>query len=38
MTRKLTIEEFVEKAQKIHGNKYDYSYVKYKNAITKIVM
>ena len=29
-------EEFVEKAKKIHGNKYDYSKVNYINAITKV--
>lgn len=33
---KLTLEEFIEKARKIHGNKYDYSKVKYINAQTKV--
>jgi len=33
---KLTTIEFVEKAKKIHGDKYDYSKVKYKNSSTKI--
>ena len=28
--------EFIEKSQKIHGNKYDYFKVAYKNAITKV--
>lgn len=34
--RKLTIEEFIEKAKKIHGDKYDYSKVNYKNNRTKV--
>ena len=34
--RKLTTEEFVNKAKKIHGDKYDYSKVVYVNAHTKI--
>ena len=29
-------EEFIEEAKKVHGNKYDYSKVKYKNNKTKI--
>jgi hypothetical protein len=33
---KLTIEEFIRKAKEVHGDKYDYSLVKYKNAITKV--
>ena len=33
---KLTKEEFIERAKQIHGNKYDYSKVEYKNAITKV--
>ena len=31
-----TIEEFIKKAVKIHGKKYDYSYVLYVNSYTKI--
>jgi len=27
---------FIEKAKKVHGNRYDYSLVKYVNAKTKI--
>ena len=27
--KKLTTEEFIEKSRKIHGDKYDYSNVKY---------
>lgn len=34
--RKLTTEEFIEKANKIHDNKYDYSQSKYINKRTKI--
>ncbi len=34
--KKLTKEEFVLKAKKIHGNKYDYSKVEYKNSQTKV--
>ena len=36
MSRKLTKEEFVKKAKKIHGDKYDYSKVEYKNKDTKV--
>ena len=32
----LTIEEFIEKARKVHGDKYDYSKVNYINSQTKI--
>ena len=34
--RKLTKEKFIEKARKIHGDKYDYSKVEYKNIDTKV--
>jgi hypothetical protein len=34
--KKLTTEKFIEKARKVHGNKYDYSKVEYKNAHTKV--
>lgn len=34
--RKLTKEEFIEKAKIIHKNKYDYSKVKYVNYSTKV--
>ena len=33
---KLTTETFIEKAHKIHGNKYDYSKVNYINNYTKV--
>lgn len=36
MPRKLTTDEFIRRAQKIHGNKYDYSQVVYINRQTKI--
>ena len=35
-TKKLTKEIFIKRAIKIHGNKYDYSKVEYKNICTKI--
>ena len=33
---KLTTEEFIEKAKEVHGDKYNYSKVKYVNAHTKV--
>lgn len=30
--RKLTLEEFIKRAQEVHGDKYDYSRVEYKSA------
>lgn len=36
MTHKGTTEEFVKKAKKIHGDKYDYNKVKYVNNSTKV--
>ena len=33
---RLSIEEFIEKAKEIHGDKYDYSKVEYVNNITKV--
>ena len=36
MSRKLTTEQFIEKARKVHGNKYGYSLVKYADSHTKI--
>lgn len=35
-SKKLTTEQFIEKSKQIHGNKYDYSLVKYINAKTKV--
>ena len=36
VSQKSNTEEFIEKARKIHGNKYDYSKVKYVNVNTKV--
>lgn len=36
MAQRLTTEDFIEKARKIHGNKYDYSKVDYVNARSKV--
>ena len=38
MPKKLTTEEFIIRAQKAHGNKYDYSKVNYINIRTKIII
>lgn len=35
---KLSQEEFIEKAKAIHGNRYDYSKVKYINTYTKVII
>lgn len=35
-TEQLTNEEFIEKANEIHDNRYDYSKVKYVNSYTKV--
>jgi len=32
----ISVEEFIEKARKVHGDKYDYSKVIYKNCKTKV--
>ncbi len=34
--KKLTLESFLERSEKIHNNKYDYSKVEYTNAKTKV--
>lgn len=36
MGKKITTEQFIEKAKKIHGNKYNYSKVQYINSSTKV--
>lgn len=36
--RKLTLEEFIEKAHKVHGNKFDYSKVIFKGLAYKITI
>lgn len=38
MSRKLTTEQFIEKAKSVHGNKYGYSKVNYVNNNTKVCM
>ncbi len=34
--KRLTTEEFIKRSIKVHGNKYDYSLVKYQNKWTKV--
>lgn len=34
--KRLTTEQFIEKARKVHGDKYNYSKVEYVNNHTKI--
>ena len=36
--KKLSNEDFIQKAKLIHGNKYDYSKVEYKNAFAKVII
>jgi len=36
MSKKLTTEEFIQKAKQVHGDKYDYSLVDYKGAKIKV--
>lgn len=36
MSRRKTVEEFITEARAIHGNKYDYSKVEYKNTNNKV--
>ena len=36
--KKLTTEDFIEKAKKVHGDKYDYSKVNYINQDTKVTI
>lgn len=36
MPKKLTTKEFIDKARKVHGNKYDYTKVEYINSHTKV--
>ena len=38
MPKKLTFNDFVEKSKSIHGEKYDYSKVDYKNNSTKVLI
>lgn len=36
--KKLTQEEFIQKARAVHGDKYDYSKVEYVNSSTKVII
>jgi len=36
MSKRLTTQQFIEKAQEIHGYRYDYKLVQYKNSYTKV--
>ena len=36
ITKKLTVNQFIEKSKKIHGDKYDYTLVNYINNSTKV--
>ena len=36
LEKTMTIDEFIDKAKKIHGDKYDYSETKYENRRTKV--
>lgn len=38
MTKRITTEEFIKRAIKIHGNKYNYSKVEYVNIQTKVIL
>lgn len=38
MSKKLTTEEFIEKAKRVHGEEYDYSRVNYKNTKEKVII
>jgi hypothetical protein len=38
MSVKLSTEEFIERAKKVHGEKYSYEKIKYKNARTKVTI
>jgi hypothetical protein len=38
MARRLTTKEFIERAKKVHGDKYNYSKVEYKSSNTKVTI
>lgn len=38
MTRRKTTEEFIEDASRVHGDKYDYSLVDYRQALSKVLI
>jgi DNA-directed RNA polymerase subunit M/transcription elongation factor TFIIS len=37
-SKQMTQEEFIKRSKEIHGNKYDYSLVKYRNSQTKVTL
>jgi len=37
-SKRLTIEKFIEKAKKVHGDKYDYSKIEYVNYSTRVII
>ena len=38
MRRKLTTEEFIERAKSVYGDKYDYSKTEYKGIYDKVII
>lgn len=38
LSKQYNTEQFIEKAKKVHGDKYDYSKVEYKNNTTKVII
>ena len=36
--KKLTTEEFINKAKEVHGDKYDYSKIEYVNMSTPVII
>ena len=38
MSGKITTEKFIQRAREVHGDRYDYSKVDYKNAKTKVII
>ena len=38
MPKKLTTQDFIERIEAIHGNKYDYSEASYVNSRTKVII
>lgn len=37
-TKRKTTEQFIEESRRVHGDKYDYSKVEYKNQLTEVVI
>ena len=38
MSKKVTTEDFIRRAEEVHGDKYDYSKVNYVNGKTKVTI